>query len=139
MWRCGGHPCVAVLARRLRFTLTIKQFEKAWKRARVAPGYPNTKSHDLRHGAASEMINAGIDLFTVGCARGHKSVVSTRRYSHLVTERLAAAVEKIGQKMKEPRNPVQGRKTDTPRTRGKGAKSVGLLLQAWCRGRDLNP
>lgn len=70
---------------------------------------------------------------------GHKSVVSTRRYSHLITERLAAAVEKIGQKMKEPRNPVQGRKTDTPRTRRKGAKSVGLLLQAWCRGRDLNP
>lgn len=58
----------------------------------------------LRHGAASEMINAGIDLFTVGGVPGHKSVVLTKRYSHLVTNRLAAAVGKIGQKRKEPGN-----------------------------------
>jgi hypothetical protein len=37
-------------------------------------GYPNTKFHDLRHGAASRMMNAGIDLFTVGGALGRKSV-----------------------------------------------------------------
>jgi integrase len=92
------HPRVAVLARRVRFTLTVKQFEEAWKKARTAAGHPNTKFHDLRHGAASEMINAGIDLFTVGGVLGHKSVVSTKRYSHLVTDRLAAAVGKIGQK-----------------------------------------
>ncbi|WNC91061.1 site-specific integrase [Paraburkholderia sp. FT54] len=92
------HPRVAVLARRTKFTLTVKQFEEAWKKARAAAGYPNTKFHDLRHGAASEMINAGIDLFTVGGVLGHKSVVSTKRYSHLVTDRLAAAVGRIGQK-----------------------------------------
>jgi integrase len=101
-----AHPRVAVLARRVRFTLTVKQFEEAWKRARNAAGYPDTKFHDLRHGAASEMINAGIDLFTVGGVLGHKSVVSTKRYSHLVTDRLAAAVGKIGQRRKEPENPV---------------------------------
>lgn len=71
-----------MLARRVRFTLTVKQFEEAWKRAR----------------AAWEMINAGIDLFTVGGVLGHKSVVSTKRYSHLVTDRLAVAIGKIGQK-----------------------------------------
>jgi integrase len=98
------HPRVAVLARRVRFTLTVKQFEEAWKRARKEAGYPATKFHDLRHGAASEMINAGIDLFTVGGVLGHKSVVSTKRYSHLVTDRLAAAVGKIGQKRKEAEN-----------------------------------
>jgi len=52
------------------------------------------------------MINAGIDLFTVGGVLGHKSVVSTKRYSHLVTDRLAAAVGRIGQKRKVPQNPV---------------------------------
>jgi integrase len=92
------HPRVAVLARRVRFTVTVKQFEEAWKRARAQAGYPTTKFHDLRHGAASEMINAGIDLFTVGGVLGHKSVVSTKRYAHLVTDRLADAVGKIGRK-----------------------------------------
>lgn len=100
------HPRVAVLARRIRFSLTVKQFEEAWKKARAAAGHPSTKFHDLRHGAASEMINAGIDLFTVGGVLGHKSVVSTKRYSHLVTERLAAAVGKIGRKRKDLENPV---------------------------------
>ncbi|MGF6596030.1 integrase [Paraburkholderia sp. GAS448] len=92
------HPRIAVLARRIHFTVTLKQFEMEWIKAREAAGHPDTKFHDLRHGAASEMINAGIDLFTVGGVLGHKSVASTKRYSHLVTARLADAVGKIGQK-----------------------------------------
>lgn len=92
------HPRIAVLARRICFTVTEKQFETAWMNARDAAGHPDTKFHDLRHGAASEMINAGIDLFTVGGVLGHKSVVSTKRYSHLVTDRLANAISEIGKK-----------------------------------------
>lgn len=92
------HPRIAVLARRVRFTLSTKQFEYEWLKARARAGYPETRFHDLRHGAASEMINAGIDLFTVGGVLGHKSMVSTKRYSHLVTDRLADAVSTIGKK-----------------------------------------
>ena len=69
-----------MLARRIHFTVTLKQFEMEWIKAREAAGHPDTKFHDLRHGAASEMINAGIDLFTVGGVLGHKSVASTKRY-----------------------------------------------------------
>ncbi|WP_305954799.1 hypothetical protein [Burkholderia sp. SRS-W-2-2016] len=47
-----------------------------------------------------------MDLFTVGGVLGHKSVVSTKRYSHLVTERLAAAVGKAGGKGWKTKNPV---------------------------------
>ncbi|MDR6389149.1 tyrosine-type recombinase/integrase [Paraburkholderia phenoliruptrix] len=92
------HPRIAVLARKTKFTLTVKQFEIEWMKAREAAGHPETKFHDLRHGAASEMINAGIDLFTVGGVLGHKSVVSTKRYSHLVTDKLATAISEIGKK-----------------------------------------
>lgn len=92
------HPRIAVLARRAKFTLTVKQFETEWMKARELAGHPETKFHDLRHGAASEMINAGIDLFTVGGVLGHKSVVSTKRYSHLVTDKLASAISEIGRK-----------------------------------------
>jgi integrase len=59
-------------------------------------GLGHARLHDLRHSAASEMINAGIDLYTVGGVLGHKSAVSTARYAHLATERLRLAVGKIG-------------------------------------------
>lgn len=92
------HPRIAVLSRRVKFTLTAKQFETEWIKARNAAGFPGTKFHDLRHAAASEMINAGFDLFTVGGVLGHKTSASTERYSHLVTERLATAVNAIGKR-----------------------------------------
>jgi integrase len=92
------HPKIGVLARRVKFTVTVKQFEMAWIEARESAGHPETKFHDLRHGAASEMINAGFDLFTVGRVLGHKTSQSTERYSHLVTERLANAVSSIGKR-----------------------------------------
>ncbi|MHA6723801.1 tyrosine-type recombinase/integrase [Sphingomonas sp. RS2018] len=49
--------------------------------------------HDLRHSAASFMINAGIDLFAVGRVLGHADHKSTMRYSHLANDTLLAAVE----------------------------------------------
>jgi integrase len=59
-------------------------------------GLGHARLHDLRHSAASEMINAGVDLYTVGGVLGHKSAVSTARYAHLATDRLRMAVGKIG-------------------------------------------
>lgn len=54
--------------------------------------------HDLRHSTASELINAGVDLYTVGGVLGHKSAASTKRYSHLATDSLKSALLKIGAK-----------------------------------------
>ena len=69
---------------------------KATKAALRGVGLGHARLHDLRHSAASEMINAGIDLYTVGGVLGHKSQVSTARYAHLATARLREAVSKIG-------------------------------------------
>jgi len=49
--------------------------------------------HDLRHSAASFMINAGIDLYAVGKVLGHADHKSTMRHSHQANETLLAAVE----------------------------------------------
>jgi len=92
------HPRIAVLARKIRFTIDEEKVSDQWDIARELAGYPDTRFHDLRHGAASEMINSGVDLYTVGAVLGHMSPASTRRYSHLVTDRLADAVSKIGGK-----------------------------------------
>lgn len=69
------------------------------KRACEALGVGHLHVHDLRHSAASAMINAGIDLNTVGEVLGHLTPISTKRYAHLSTKTLAAAVDKIGKKM----------------------------------------
>lgn len=66
--------------------------------AREASGVRHVKFHDLRHSAASAMINNDVDLYTVGAVLGHKSSASTRRYAHLATKALRAAVGKIGQR-----------------------------------------
>jgi site-specific recombinase XerD len=52
--------------------------------------------HDCRHSAASNMVNQGVDLYTVGKVLGHKDLRSTKRYSHLSVDTLTAAIRKIG-------------------------------------------
>lgn len=67
--------------------------KRAWDVVRDAAGVSDVRIHDLRHSAASFMINAGIDLYAVGKVLGHADHQSTQRYSHLANETLLAAVE----------------------------------------------
>lgn len=71
----------------------------AWQTARDEAKLPDLRIHDLRHSAASFMINAGIDLFAVGRVLGHADHKSTMRYSHLANDTLLAAVEAGARKM----------------------------------------
>lgn len=75
---------------------TLKPFtdiKHPWDTARRAASLGDLRIHDLRHSAASFMINAGIDLFAVGRVLGHADHKSTMRYSHLANDTLLAAVE----------------------------------------------
>lgn len=74
---------------------TISRYFRA---AREAVGMDWLHFHDLRHSAASEMINREIDLYTVGAVLGHKSAQSTKRYAHLAIASLRKAVGEIGKK-----------------------------------------
>ena len=76
---------------------TIKH---SWQTARKEAVLPDLRIHDLRHSAASFMVNAGIDLFAVGRVLGHADHKSTMRYSHLATDTLLAAVEAGAKKMR---------------------------------------
>ena len=76
-----------------RFSARCRSFSACLRMRRRA------RLHDLRHSAASAMINAGVDLYTVGGVLGHQSATSTKRYSHLATSTLAAAVSMIGKKV----------------------------------------
>jgi len=53
--------------------------------------------HDLRHHAASRMVQAGTDLYVVSEILGHQSMTMTRRYAHLRDADKAAAVGRIAE------------------------------------------
>lgn len=75
---------------------TLKPFvsiKHGWQRAIRVARLPGLRIHDLRHSAASFMVNSGVDLFAVGKVLGHASYQSTQRYAHLANDTLLAAVE----------------------------------------------
>ena len=75
---------------------TLKPFvsiKHGWDKARRDAKLSDLRIHDLRHSAASFMINAGIDLYAVGKVLGHADHKSTMRYGHLANATLLAAVE----------------------------------------------
>lgn len=75
---------------------------KAVKAALKTVGLGHARLHDLRHSAASEMINNDIDLYTVGKVLGHRSAVSTARYAHLAAAKLQTAIGRIGARKSHP-------------------------------------
>lgn len=73
--------------------LPFTDLKNSWSRAIRVAKLPGLRIHDLRHSAASFMVNSGIDLFAVGKVLGHANVASTSRYAHLANSTLLAAVE----------------------------------------------
>lgn len=92
------HPRAAVCARRFDRATPKITIQRNWENAREKAGLHGMHFHDWRHSAASELINAGVDLYTVGRVLGHKDARSTQRYAHLAVDTLTAAVGKIGRR-----------------------------------------
>jgi integrase len=72
--------------------------QRQFTNATAKLGLTHYHFHDLRHSAASEMINSGADLYSVGAVLGHRSGQSTKRYAHLATSTLTNVIGLIGQK-----------------------------------------
>lgn len=94
--------------------------KRAWETARKAAGLPDVRGHDLRHSAASFMINAGVDLYAVGRILGHADHKSTMRYSHLANDTLRAAVEAGASGMKQPNHHIPPRPVHIERAGDEG-------------------
>lgn len=99
------HPRIAHIVRNQRLWPvhpTKWTVSNAFKEGARKAGLAHARLHDLRHSTASEMINAGVDLYTVGGVLGHISAVCTKRYSHLATKTLQDAVALVGKKVRTP-------------------------------------
>ncbi len=59
-----------------------------------AAGIEHMTFHDLRHTAATWMVNSGADLYVVSKQLGHQSMSTTERYSHLDITKHAEATAK---------------------------------------------
>jgi len=87
----------------------IKGIRTAFKAACRRAEIKGVRLHDLRHTAASKMIEAGADLVTVSKILGHASIQMTMRYAHPTPENMRLAVSKLGEILGSTRQ-----KLDTP-------------------------
>lgn len=90
------HPRVRVAVRYLPFTWSRSWLEKRVRAAMDETGFKHLHFHDLRHSTASEMVNNGVELYTVGGVLGHKDKRTTQRYAHLMRGTLSDAIKKVG-------------------------------------------
>lgn len=93
-----AHPKLRTCMKHLPLPVKKRWIQRQFSEATKALGMAHLHFHDIRHSAASEMINSGVDLYQVGAVLGHRSSQSTKRYAHLATDTLADAIGLIGKK-----------------------------------------
>lgn len=80
---------------RLPLPCTPRYMWGRFKRACARAALVDFRFHDLRHTAASLLINAGYSLKVVQEVLGHRSVTAANRYAHLAVQTKRAALEGV--------------------------------------------
>ena len=68
-----------------------------WGAVRERAGLDDVRLHDLRHSYASRALALGESLSAIGRLLGHRHVVSTARYAHLMRDAEKAAASRVGE------------------------------------------
>jgi len=75
----------------------VKEIKRSFQSACKKAELPKLRIHDLRHTAASRMIEAGVNVVDVCEILGHSDLKITMRYCHASTDNKRKAVEKLGE------------------------------------------
>jgi len=70
---------------------------RAWNTARRNAELLDFRFHDLRHSAASHLVQSGANLAEIAELLGHKDIRMTRRYAHVHSEHTRALVDRVMQ------------------------------------------
>ena len=74
----------------------LVEIKKSWATITKAAGIKSLRLHDLRHSYASALVSSGASLPLIGSLLGHSSPATSARYSHMYSDPMRAAAEKIG-------------------------------------------
>ena len=74
----------------------IRDLTKLWDAVREAARLEGVRLHDLRHTAASYMLQGGASLAEVQRTIGHKSARATARYAQIADSGAQSAASKLG-------------------------------------------
>jgi integrase len=77
----------------------VLSWRTAWKSARKRAGLPSIRWHDLRHTAASWMVQEGVPLDVVQEILGHEDIATTKRYAHRDVSAKRAAVDALASRL----------------------------------------
>lgn len=73
-----------------------------WEKIREVAKVPDVRWHDLRHASASFLIQNGASLAEVAHQLGHKSVLTSKRYAHLVPGVKPTGADELNKKLRRP-------------------------------------
>ena len=70
-----------------------------WAERRTKLGFASWHFHDLRHGAAGILVDAGVDLLTIAAILGHKNLNVTQLYTSVREETASKGLEELAKRL----------------------------------------
>ena len=127
-WKTHRHPVWLFPGKRPDQPLTAEAVGAILRRVKVRAGLKRRFStHTLRHTFATELLEAGVDLFSIQKILGHRSLSTTALYTHVRRSHLQEACQSLDLLPLEQLR--QGPAPQKPAPRSKSAKSSAVTEQ----------
>lgn len=106
LWPLRGHHAERVftyvaqrtragLVKGQRYPLTISGSKSQWRRLCEKAGIENFRFHDIRHDVGTKLLRDTGNLKLVQRALNHADIKTTTRYTHVLDEEVAEALEQV--------------------------------------------
>jgi site-specific recombinase XerD len=133
-WQTHRNPVWLFPSHKPDRPLNIGSVERMCARVRVRAGLKRRfNTHALRHTFATELLEAGVDLFSIQKILGHRSLSTTANYTHVRRSHLQEACKSLDllpleqlRQAAPAASPATARAARKPRRRSKSAKSSAV-------------